>query len=92
MNRIILLYLITPLVLIAQNPRDFYPFHSGDLWQYEDNDGSVFNKTLIADSVDSAGSHYLTYENEYIQSPMYPSWIGYTWQEKWMATLKRQNR
>ena len=56
----------------------------GDLWQYEDNDGSVFNKTLIADSVDSAGSHYLTYEYEYIQSPMYPSWVGYKWQEKWM--------
>jgi hypothetical protein len=54
----------------------------GDLWQYEDNDGSVFNKTLIADSVDSAGSHYLTYEYEYIQSPMYPSWVGDTWQEK----------
>jgi hypothetical protein len=58
-------------IIIAQDPLDFFPFHEGDLWQYYDSNGYIYNKTILSDSVDVSGNHHLKNEIHYLYYPGY---------------------
>ncbi len=57
---------IIPILLFAQNPRDYFPSHLGDMWQYIDSDGYYVNYTIVKDSLDSIGNEYVDFKVNYI--------------------------
>ncbi|MHB2153831.1 T9SS type A sorting domain-containing protein [Calditrichota bacterium GD2] len=64
-----LIFSFIPILLFAQNPRDYFPTHLGDMWQYINSDGNYVNYTIVKDSIDSSGNEYVDFEI---------SWVGYT--------------
>ena len=56
-------------MLFAQNPRDYFPTHLGDFWQYVTSDGYYENWTIVKDSLDSLSNEYVDFEI---------SWVGYS--------------
>lgn len=61
-----LIFFFIPILLSAQNPRDYFPTHLGDLWQYIDSDGVYTNFIITKDSIDSAGNEYVDFEKSYL--------------------------
>ncbi len=61
-----LIFFFIPIMLFAQEPRDYFPTHLGDMWQYKDSDGIYTNFTIIKDSTDPGGNEYVDFEKQYI--------------------------
>ena len=64
-----LIFPFIPIMLFAQNPRDYFPTHLGDMWQYLTSDGYYENWTIVKDSLDSLSNEYVDFEI---------SWVGYS--------------
>jgi len=72
--KLIRLLLFIPVFAFSQNPANLFPHHVGDVWQYKDDWGEYWTKTIVKDSVDSDSSHHLFYEHNpdyYIRSDHY---------------------
>ncbi len=64
----VLIFFFIPILLSAQNPRDYFPTHLSDMWQYVTSDGYYENWTIVKDSIDSVGNEYVDFKI---------AWIGY---------------
>jgi len=66
------IFLFAAILLNAQEappPESFFPHHKGDIWQYLDNDGMYYNKTIVKDSLDADGIWHITFLVEYLSIP-----------------------
>ncbi len=61
-----IIFAFIPILLWAQNSRDYFPTHLGDMWQYIDSDGKYYNRTIVKDSLDSSGNEYVDFEIHYL--------------------------
>ncbi len=61
-----LIFMLIPLLLPAQNPRDYFPTHLGDLWQYITIDGYYKNWTIVKDST---GNEFIEFKLENLGIP-----------------------
>ena len=61
-----IIFVFIPILLFSQNPRDYFPTHLGDMWQYIDSDGYYTNYTIVNDSVDSLGNEYVDFKIQYL--------------------------
>ncbi len=64
MNRFCVLigvYVVLGVNTMAQTPQSFFPHHVGDRWDYVDSYSGHLSSVITRDSVDSSGSHHISY-------------------------------
>lgn len=61
--KLMYLFFIIPVFAFSQNPENLFPYHVGDIWQYKDDWGHYWTRTVVKDSVDSVSSHHIFFEN-----------------------------
>ena len=69
---IILIFI--PVFLFSQNPANLFPHHVGDVWQYIDEIGNYWTRTVVKDSLDSDSSHHIFFTHKpdyYVRSNHY---------------------
>lgn len=78
----IYLFFFIPVYTFSQNPENLFPYHVGDIWQYKNDWGHYWTRTVVKDSVDSDSSHHIFFENT--------MWDNYRFTDHYIADTLNQ--